>query len=183
MLIEITLFLFTFLYPAPQVSVAVVEPYNSIFINHATLGYSDCSFLLDNESRYEQMSSQNGLNCKIDSTYFLVIVLLFLTHVAVFRYLREKCMACIYLFLCASLAPSILLQIHFPFYDYDSEQINMRKKSRSGIVVNRFVWEEKMKRRMKKVTKLQRKMEESSEDVRHRRRCRRIFAACRAHTV
>ncbi|KFV52767.1 hypothetical protein N328_07716, partial [Gavia stellata] len=37
-------------YPAPQVSTAVVEPYNSILTTHTTLEHSDCSFMVDNEA-------------------------------------------------------------------------------------------------------------------------------------
>ncbi|XP_019065272.1 tubulin alpha-1C chain-like [Fukomys damarensis] len=40
------------IYPAPQVSTAVVEPYNSILTSHATLQHSDCAFLVDNEAIY-----------------------------------------------------------------------------------------------------------------------------------
>lgn len=36
-------------YPAPQVSTAVVEPYNSILTTHTTLEHSDCAFMVDNE--------------------------------------------------------------------------------------------------------------------------------------
>ena len=35
-------------YPAPQVSTAVVEPYNSILTTHTTLEHSDCAFMVDN---------------------------------------------------------------------------------------------------------------------------------------
>ena len=41
------------IYPAPQVSNAVVEPYNSILATHATLEHSDCSFMFDNEAIYD----------------------------------------------------------------------------------------------------------------------------------
>lgn len=41
------------IYPAPQVSTAVVEPYNSILMTHTTLEHSDCSFMLDNEAIYD----------------------------------------------------------------------------------------------------------------------------------
>ncbi|KAI6175355.1 Tubulin alpha chain [Aphelenchoides bicaudatus] len=41
------------IYPAPQVSTAVVEPYNSILTTHTTLEHSDCSFLIDNEAIYD----------------------------------------------------------------------------------------------------------------------------------
>jgi tubulin alpha len=34
------------IYPAPQVSTAVVEPYNSVLTTHTTLEHSDCSFMV-----------------------------------------------------------------------------------------------------------------------------------------
>lgn len=40
-------------YPAPQVSTSVVEPYNSILTTHTTLEQSDCSFMVDNEAIYD----------------------------------------------------------------------------------------------------------------------------------
>ncbi|KFO89604.1 Tubulin alpha-1A chain, partial [Buceros rhinoceros silvestris] len=41
-------------YPAPQCSTAVVEPYNSILTTHTTLEHSDyCSFMVDNEAIYD----------------------------------------------------------------------------------------------------------------------------------
>ncbi|KAA8591470.1 hypothetical protein FQN60_002413 [Etheostoma spectabile] len=40
-------------YPAPQVSTAVVEPYNSILCTHTTLEHSDCAFMVDNEAIYD----------------------------------------------------------------------------------------------------------------------------------
>ncbi|KFV05485.1 Tubulin alpha-2 chain, partial [Pterocles gutturalis] len=41
------------IYPAPQVSSAVVEPYNSILTTHTTLEHSDCAFMVDNEAIYD----------------------------------------------------------------------------------------------------------------------------------
>ncbi len=41
------------IYPAPQISTAVVEPYNSILFTHATIEYLDVSFLVDNQAIYE----------------------------------------------------------------------------------------------------------------------------------
>ncbi|KAM4697421.1 tubulin alpha-1A chain-like [Rhinophrynus dorsalis] len=41
------------IYPAPQISTAVVEPYNSILTTHTTLEHSDCAFMVDNEAIYE----------------------------------------------------------------------------------------------------------------------------------
>jgi len=40
-------------YPSPQVSSSVVEPYNSILTTHTTLEHSDVSFLVDNEAIYD----------------------------------------------------------------------------------------------------------------------------------
>jgi tubulin alpha len=40
-------------YPAPQMSTAVVEPYNSILTTHTTLEHSDCAFMVDNEAIYD----------------------------------------------------------------------------------------------------------------------------------
>jgi tubulin alpha len=41
------------IYPAPQMSTAVVEPYNSILTTHTTLEHVDCSFMVDNQAIYE----------------------------------------------------------------------------------------------------------------------------------
>ncbi|WUR03291.1 tubulin alpha chain (TBA) [Vairimorpha necatrix] len=41
------------IYPAPAISTAVVEPYNSVLTTHTTLEHSDCSFLVDNEAIYD----------------------------------------------------------------------------------------------------------------------------------
>ena len=38
------------IYPAPQLSTAVAEPYNSILTTHTTLKHSDCAFMVDNEA-------------------------------------------------------------------------------------------------------------------------------------
>uniref|UniRef100_A0A1B6K471 Tubulin alpha chain n=1 Tax=Homalodisca liturata TaxID=320908 RepID=A0A1B6K471_9HEMI len=40
-------------YPAPQVSTAVVEPYNTVLSTHSTLHESDCAFMVDNEAIYD----------------------------------------------------------------------------------------------------------------------------------
>jgi len=58
------------IYPAPQISTAVVEPYNSILTTHTTLEHSDVAFMVDNEAIYDicrnklgvQMPSYNNLN-------------------------------------------------------------------------------------------------------------------------
>lgn len=41
------------IYPAPQVSTSVVEPYNSVLTTHTTLDHSDCAFMADNEAIYD----------------------------------------------------------------------------------------------------------------------------------
>jgi tubulin alpha len=41
------------IYPAPQISTAVVEPYNSILTTHTTIENSDCSFIFDNEAIFD----------------------------------------------------------------------------------------------------------------------------------
>jgi len=48
-------------YPAPQVSTAVVEPYNSVLTTHTTLDNSDCSFMVDNEAIYDICRSNLGV--------------------------------------------------------------------------------------------------------------------------
>ncbi|XP_052683110.1 tubulin alpha-1A chain-like [Crassostrea angulata] len=43
-------------YPAPQISTAVVEPYNSILTTHTALSlkdYCECAFIVDNEAIYD----------------------------------------------------------------------------------------------------------------------------------
>lgn len=40
-------------YPAPEISSTVVEPYNAIFSTHSTLDQIDCSFMFDNQALYE----------------------------------------------------------------------------------------------------------------------------------
>ncbi|XP_076113504.1 tubulin alpha-1B chain-like [Mytilus galloprovincialis] len=41
------------IYPAPRVSTAIVEPYNSILTTHCSLEHSDVAFLLDNEAIFD----------------------------------------------------------------------------------------------------------------------------------
>lgn len=40
-------------YPAPQTSSSVVEPYNAVLSTHSTIENSDCTFLVDNEAVYD----------------------------------------------------------------------------------------------------------------------------------
>lgn len=41
------------IYPAPNISTAIVEPYNAMFCTNTGLEYSDCAFLVDNEAIYD----------------------------------------------------------------------------------------------------------------------------------
>jgi len=41
------------IYPAPMVSTAVVEPYNSVLATHALLEFTDVDFVFDNEAIYD----------------------------------------------------------------------------------------------------------------------------------
>ncbi|KAM3185785.1 Tubulin alpha-1 chain [Hymenolepis weldensis] len=41
------------IYPAPQISTAVVEPYNTILCTHSIIEHSDCAFMVDNEALYD----------------------------------------------------------------------------------------------------------------------------------
>jgi len=58
------------IYPAPQVSTSVVEPYNSILTSHSTMNHVDCAFIVDNEAIYDicqrnlsiERPSYNNLN-------------------------------------------------------------------------------------------------------------------------
>jgi tubulin alpha len=40
-------------YPSPQISTAVVEPYNTVLSTHALLEHTDVAFMLDNEAIYD----------------------------------------------------------------------------------------------------------------------------------
>ncbi|XP_053683553.1 tubulin alpha-8 chain-like, partial [Sabethes cyaneus] len=40
-------------YPAPRISTAVVEPYNSVLTTHDSMDSSDCCFMIDNEATYD----------------------------------------------------------------------------------------------------------------------------------
>jgi len=46
------------IYPSPEVSTAVVEPYNSVLSTHALLEHTDVAFMLDNEAIYDICRTQ-----------------------------------------------------------------------------------------------------------------------------
>ncbi|XP_048957249.1 tubulin alpha chain-like 3 isoform X2 [Canis lupus baileyi] len=50
-------------YPAPRISTAIVEPYNSILTTHSTIEHSDCTFLVDNEAIYDICHHKLGVEC------------------------------------------------------------------------------------------------------------------------
>jgi len=58
------------IYPSPQTSTAVVEPYNSVLTTHTTLEHSECAFMVDNEAIFDicrnrldiSLPSYNSLN-------------------------------------------------------------------------------------------------------------------------
>ncbi|XP_012281440.1 tubulin alpha chain [Orussus abietinus] len=41
------------IYPAPNISTSVVEPYNAVLTTHGILDFEDCCFLVDNEALYD----------------------------------------------------------------------------------------------------------------------------------
>jgi len=50
-------------YPAPQVSTAVVEPYNSVLSTHALLEHTDVCVILDNEAVYDICQKNLNISC------------------------------------------------------------------------------------------------------------------------
>ncbi len=44
-------------YPSPQVSTAVVEPYNSVLSTHSLLEHTDVAVMLDNEAIYGEFAA------------------------------------------------------------------------------------------------------------------------------
>jgi len=49
------------IYPSPQVSTSVVEPYNSVLSTHSLLEHTDVAFLLDNEAIYDICKRNLGI--------------------------------------------------------------------------------------------------------------------------
>jgi tubulin alpha len=48
-------------YPSPQVSTSVVEPYNCVLSTHALLEHTDVAFMLDNEAIYDICKNKLGV--------------------------------------------------------------------------------------------------------------------------
>ncbi|CAI9169421.1 unnamed protein product, partial [Rangifer tarandus platyrhynchus] len=51
------------IYPAPQVSTAAIEPYNSILTTHTILGHSDCAFMVDNQAIHDICRRNLDIEC------------------------------------------------------------------------------------------------------------------------
>jgi len=49
------------IYPSPQISTAVVEPYNSVLSTHSLLEHTDVAVMLDNEAIYDICRRQLGI--------------------------------------------------------------------------------------------------------------------------
>lgn len=49
-------------YPAPMISSAVVEPYNSVLTTHCTLDRTDCAFMVDNQAIYDICQNKLGID-------------------------------------------------------------------------------------------------------------------------
>jgi len=49
------------IYPAPQVSTAIVEPYNAVLYTHTTLEHCDVAFLVDNQAIYDLCRENLGI--------------------------------------------------------------------------------------------------------------------------
>jgi hypothetical protein len=58
-------------YPAPQLSSSVVEPYNSVLTTHTTLEHSDCSFMVC------VIKQITFINLEIDGVIYRLITKLF----------------------------------------------------------------------------------------------------------
>uniref|UniRef100_A0A0N5B884 Tubulin alpha chain n=1 Tax=Strongyloides papillosus TaxID=174720 RepID=A0A0N5B884_STREA len=41
------------IYPSPNISSAIVEPYNSVLTTHSSMDYSNCTFLMENQAIYD----------------------------------------------------------------------------------------------------------------------------------
>ncbi|XP_043789115.1 tubulin alpha chain-like [Apis laboriosa] len=50
------------IYPSPNISAVIVEPYNALFSIHSSLDHVDCSFLVDNEALYNICASNLDVN-------------------------------------------------------------------------------------------------------------------------
>lgn len=55
------------IYPVPQVFTAKVEPYNSILTTNMTLEQSDCAFMVDNETIYDNLDIERPMYTNLNS--------------------------------------------------------------------------------------------------------------------
>ncbi|KAI9298964.1 alpha-tubulin [Neoconidiobolus thromboides FSU 785] len=49
------------IYPSPELSSAVVEPYNSVLHTHSSIDHTDCTFMIDNQAVFELCKSKLGI--------------------------------------------------------------------------------------------------------------------------
>jgi len=49
-------------YPSPQISTTIVEPYNAVLSTHSTIEHSDAVFMFDNEALYDICSYNLGMD-------------------------------------------------------------------------------------------------------------------------
>lgn len=69
-------------YPSPQVSTSVVEPYNSVLSTHSLLEHTDVAVLLDNEAIYDicrrsldiERPTYTNLNRLVSQVYMLLLI-------------------------------------------------------------------------------------------------------------
>jgi hypothetical protein len=69
-------------YPSPQVSTSVVEPYNSVLSTHSLLEHTDVAVLLDNEAIYDickrsldiERPTYTNLNRLISQVYHILVL-------------------------------------------------------------------------------------------------------------
>jgi len=70
-------------YPSPQVSTSVVEPYNSVLSTHSLLEHTDVAVLLDNEAIYDicrrsldiERPTYTNLNRLVSQVYMLLLII------------------------------------------------------------------------------------------------------------
>lgn len=102
------------IYPAPEMSTSVVEPYNAVLATHTMLEHSDCSFLMDNQAIFDlckkkldvDRPSYSNLNRLISQVlrlseavlvayrqhYFIALKLCIPLYSLVLYWYKQKCM-------------------------------------------------------------------------------------------
>lgn len=83
-------------YPSPQVSTSVVEPYNSVLSSHSLLEHTDVAVLLDNEAIYDicrrsldiERPTYTNLNRLVSQVSFFLLFLreILPTHTVIYSF-------------------------------------------------------------------------------------------------